>query len=243
MAKNIRANLVAPQGIVDDPEPEPISQPAIAGKGSFFLVGANAKIILNNKSVAYATDVSFSVKVRHASPRVLGRFEVETIQPLTYDVEGSLTIIRYGRGLKAFHEATGSVAPSNVSNQGNSIGSFGRQGLNLGQLGLPDSSGQFDGRADDAFNPAKFFQSQMFNIEIRQKLKSSSIDRIRHVQLGKKIGDEETTVIMLRDCRLLDMQFKLNKKSVAVQVYTFKARYMDDDTFIARKSGVGQELT
>jgi hypothetical protein len=40
-----------------------------------------------------------------------------------------------------------------------------------------------------------------------------------------------------------EMHFSLSKKGVATQTFTFKARYVDDDTFIARKSGVGQELS
>lgn len=198
----------------------------MAGKVPFFLTGANARILLNNRTVAFATDVSYSIAVKHASPRVLGRFEAEVHQPLAYDVVGSMTIIRYSRGLDRYF---GSGSPDNAQQDGNGMGSYGRaDGASVLKkaLGLPTSNG-FDGAADEALNPARFFQSKMFNIEIRQKLGST----------------DETTVVMLRDCRIENFSFELTKKGVAVQRLQFKARYADDDTFIARKSGVGQELS
>lgn len=246
----------------------------MANKTPFFLTGGNARIILNNKTVAYATSVSYRISVRHAAPRVLGRFEVEVIQPLTYDVTGSLSIIRYGRGLKSFY---GNAAPEGVSELGNSIGSYSSAsaaGIVGSALGLPTTDGQWDGRADEAFNPSKFFQSMMFNIEIRQTglasggssnnqffpeppAQGGGKDIAAGTALGKvlkkaaQIGnskistksENETPVVTLRDCRFEDMAFSLDKRGVATISMTFRARYADDDTTIARKSGVGQELS
>lgn len=206
----------------------------MAGKTPFFLTGGNARILLNNKTVAYATNVTYRVSVKHASPRVLGRFEVEVVQPLAYEVTGSLSIIRYGRGLQGYFSDHG---PDNVDNAGNSVGSYGLSSFGgaLGSaLGLPTTDGQFDGSPDDAFNPSRFFQSKMFNIEIRQKLPKKDMS---------SVGKEETPVAVLRDCRFEDMQFELNKRGVATLNLTFRARYADDDSFIARKSGVGQEFS
>lgn len=199
----------------------------MAGQVPFFLTGANARILLNNRTVAFATDVSYSVAVKHASPHVLGRFEAEVHQPLAYDVVGSMTIIRYARGIDQY---LGNKAAKDASQSGNGMGSFSRAdgagGLKKA-LGIPSSDGQFDGAADEALNPSRFFQSKMFNIEIRQKLGPN----------------DETTVVLLRDCRIENFTFELNKRGVAIQRLQFRARYADDDTFIARKSGVGQELS
>jgi len=177
----------------------------MANIGSFFLTGANGKIVVNGVTIAYATDISYRVSVKHAAPRVLGRAEVETIQPLTYDVSGTLSIIRYARGLKSQI-----ASPPDVSNSGNGVGSF---------------QGGIDGRADESFDPLRFLTSKMFVIEIRQKLPNI----------------EETTVVRLRDCRFEDMSFQLSKRSAATIQLTFRARYADDDTMIARQSGAGQE--
>lgn len=199
----------------------------MADKKPFFLTGANARILLNNKTVAFATDVNYKISVKHATPRVLGRAEVEVIQPMTYDVSGSLTVIRYGKGLKDYF---GAAAPSNVDQKGDSVGSFGLDtgaGFIGNALGFPTSDGQFNGATDEAFNPSRFFQSKMFNIEIRQTLDSNN----------------ETPVAVLRDCRFEDMSFGLTKRGVAVISMSFRARYADDDTFIARKSGAGQEFS
>lgn len=246
----------------------------MAGRTPFFLTGANAKILLNNKSVAFATDLSYKITVKHASPRVLGRYEVEVHQPLSYDVSGSFTIIRYARGLKDF---LGNNTPETTDNDGNGIGSFGKSnvaGVVGSALGLPSTDGQFDGKPDEAFNPSRFFQSKMFDIEIRQKVPGASsvngikvlgpakqsggeIEPVQGTTLGNALSpiagalnklltttlDSETVVIRLRDCRIEEMDFRLTKRGVATQTFTFKARYADDDTYIARKSGVGQELS
>ena len=216
----------------------------MASKQPFFLTGGNARILLNNKTVAYATSVNYRISVKHASPRVLGRFEIETIQPLSYDVTGSLSIIRYGRGLQSFF---GEGAPNSVTNKGNSIGSYSLAsagGVIGAALGLPTVDGQWDGRADEAFNPSRFFQSMMFNIEIRQigLVGAQTTSKIGLVGIQTQPKDE-IPVVVLRDCRFEDMQFKLSKRGVATIDFTFRARYADDDTFIARKSGVGQEFS
>jgi hypothetical protein len=199
----------------------------MAGKTPFFLSGGNAKILVNNRTVAYATNVTYRISVKNAMPRVLGRAEVEAIQPLTYDVTGSLSIIKYGRGLQSYF---GGQAPQGVDNKGNSMGSYGLSsvgGVVGGALGLPNSSGQFDGSPNEAFDPSRFFQSKMFNIEVRQKLS----------------GKDETPAALLRDCRFEDLSFQLDRRGVATIQLTFRARYADGDDMIARKSGVGQELS
>ena len=224
----------------------------MAGKKPFFLTGANARIILNNRTVAYATDVSFSVDVRHATPRVLGRFEVEVVQPLSYDVEGTLTIIKYARGMKDYVGEN----PPGVNQKGSGPGSYGSdQGILTSALGLP-SGGQFDGGAADNFNPQRFFQSKMFDIEIRQKIESGNalgggnvFQQVLNfandflVPDGLNDSPDTTIVARLRDCRFTGMDFRLSKRGLALQTYKFKARYYDDDTVVAGKSGVGQELS
>jgi hypothetical protein len=240
----------------------------VAGKTPFFLTGGNARILLNNRTVAYATNVTYKVSVKHATPRVLGRFEVEVIQPLTYDVTGTLSIIRYGRGLESYFT---SHAPESVNNKGNAVGSYGLSSFGgaLGNaLGLPTTDGQFDGSPDDSFNPSRFFQSKMFNIEIRQKIPSPGelgksswnpksltqgvqdvgqgiLDSVNDALIKDKTspGKNETSVILIRDCRFEDMSFRLDKRGVAMIDLTFRARYADSDDMLTRKSGVGQEFS
>jgi hypothetical protein len=200
----------------------------MSDKVPFFLSGGNAKILMNNKVVAFATDVSYKVSIKHASPRVLGRFEVEVHQPVAYDVAGSLTIIRYARGVKEFLRSNGKQSPDSVSNKGNGLGSFSNSPLGAvgAALGLGTLTGTADGKTNEALVPARMFQSSSFDLEIRQKLPNG-----------------EAKVILLRGCRIEDSDFRLNRRGVATQTLTFKAQYADDDTAVARKSGVGQELS
>ena len=225
----------------------------MAKKKPFFLTGANARIILNNRSVAFATDISYSISVRHATPRVLGKFEVETVQPLSYDVSGSLTIIKYARGVKKYLEDS---AVDGVSNSGSGVGSFAGDGnIITDALGLPNN-GKFDGGAGDNFNPARMFQSKMFDIEIHQKVPKKSINTVGEaftaalnffndifIPDGLNEKDDSTVVIRLRDCRFTNLDFKLSKRGLPLQTMQFTARYADDDTGVSGKSGAGQELS
>jgi len=89
------------------------------------------------------------------------------------------------------------------------------------------------------------FQSKQFDIEIRQKVPGADFSGAPILSgglFGSKLTDE-TSVVLLRDCRFTAMDFNLTKRGAALMTLSFKARYADDDTFIATKSGVGQELS
>ncbi len=235
----------------------------MANKKPFFLTGANAKIKLNGKTVAFATDISYSIQVQHVSPRVLGRFEVEDHQPVTYDVSGSFSIIRYTKGAAG---VLGNSSPVNASGAGNGIGSFGAAGIGgaIGNaIGLPNSSGQIDGRADEAFVPARMMQSRTFDIEIFQKIPGASQDvtlgsiaeNFFNNPLGTIVAAAKNPnnpllvqngvcqIALLENCRLTSSQFTLSNKNVARQTFNFVCKYAHEDGFVARKSGVGQELS
>jgi len=230
----------------------------MASQKSFFFTGANAKIKLNGRTVAFATDISYRIIVRHGSPRVLGRFEVEAHVPLSYDVEGSFSIIKYASNL-----ADKMISPKANSIKGSGIGSYGLHsgidGAIGGALGLPHPNGQFDGKADEAFIPSRMFQAKAFEIEIIQKVPVDSgntgVADIAGAFFSNPLGtvtsggsnltppEGECVLAKLEGCRITEGDFKLNKRSVATQTFTFKAQYAHEDTFIARKSGVGQELS
>lgn len=228
----------------------------MSGKVPFFLTGGNARIYINGKLIAFATDVNYRVSVKHASPRLLGKFEVEEHQPLAYDVSGSMTLIRYARGIKDFW---GSAAPDSVSQDGNGIGSMGQSGGTLGikkALGIPNGAGRFDGNADENMNPGRMYQAKSFDIEIRQLLPAKhttkgfginniSAGSLNDVLVADRVNTkkDETQIVLLRGCRISDMGFTLSKKGVATQQFAFLAQYADDDTMIAATSGVGQELS
>lgn len=201
----------------------------MAGLKPFFLTGANAIIRVNGVAIAFATNISYSVRVNHVSPRVLGRYEVEEHQPLSYDVSGSFSIIRYANGLKKeLEEGNSNKAPEGVSYGGNGIGTWGPEVGNSGQelLGLPGTSTVGNGNTGDSFTPSALNRSQMFDLQINQQLS----------------GSDECTYALIRNCRIISSDFSMGKKSTANQSFTFLAQAVDEDSFTARKSGVGQEL-
>lgn len=205
-------------------------------KNGFFIGGANAKLIVNQVTLAYATDVSYRIQVKHAAPKVLGMHEAQEISTLAYDVTGTFTIIRYTAGHKLPADG-GYKNPKDITGDGNGIGawtgSVGNSALNsLAQtLGTPFGPGAAEGRAHHSFIPSALKKGMMFDIEIRHLIKE-----------GANNSTEECAVARFRNCRITDSQFTLNKRGVATQQFSFMARYADEDTFYATKSGIGQDL-
>ena len=197
----------------------------MSGKAPFFLTGANAKIKVNNKTLAFATDISYSVEVKHADPRVLGMYEGHSIEPLAYYVTGSFTVIRYTADVKDKIRDSGRSTPNSVRNKGNGLGAIGGNDLSfgLGDFGLGAKNTEVD--MAGALNPARMQTASGFMIEIFQK----------HVG-----GD--TPVAKIRGARVTRADFNIgNKKSPAVERYTFRAVYVDEDSFLADTSGLGQQ--
>ena len=197
----------------------------MAGMIPFFLTGANAKIRVNNKTLAFCTNMQYSIKVTHVNPKVLGMYEGHSIEPTGYEVSGSFSIIKYTRGMAELHDDLhGSKAPSNVKKEGNGLGSWGPGGL-AGITGTTGAGGN-DGQAQQGLSPEKLNNSLMFDIEVYQK--------------GPH-GDDNP-VARLKNCRITQADFLLNKQGAATQTFQFMAVYADDDTIITAPSGIGQNL-
>lgn len=190
----------------------------MAGKKPFFVTGANAVINVGGVPVAFATDVSYRISVAHASPRVLGKFEVERHQPLKYDVSGNFTVIRYVRNVT---QAIPSPHPA-ADRRGNGAGHFGTTSGDF----LTSAFGLEGGRPNDNFDPSAMLRSGVFDIDIFQK-----------------IDGDNCQIAKLRGCRMVETELRVAKKGVAMQSFNFMAQYADEDSFTADKSGVGQELT
>lgn len=183
----------------------------MSGKKPFFLTGANAKIKVNGVTLAYAVDLAYSVKVEHATPTVLGMYEPSSVEPLSYSVTGTFTVIRY---VAEMQEKVGGGAKT--SNKGNGAGTWGRD------AGLLKTTG----RAYESFVPSKLSTSSSFSIEIFQKYSGGSMP-----------------VAKIRDARITASDFQIDKKSTAMQRFSFTALYADEDSFIADFSGDGQQFS
>ena len=190
----------------------------MAGLKPFFLTGANAKVRVNGVTLAYCTNIFYSVVVNHASPKVLGMFEPTSIEPLGYSVTGSFTVIRYVADASDY---SGEVAPYKVSEKkgGNGVGEWGGKNDLISRLS--------DGKAYDAMNPAKLDKAISFDIEIYQKLPNQ----------------DQRHVAKIREARITRADFNIANKTAATQVFQFTALYADEDSFLADFSGQGQQWT
>ena len=194
----------------------------MAGMRPFFLTGANAKIKVNNMTLAYCTNLSYSVQVNHATPRVLGMYEPTSIEPLSYLVTGSFTVVRYVADVK---DNVGGVSPHGANEGGNGVGNWGPDGLGK-RLAAGFNLSAPDGRAYDALNPSKLDKATGFEIYVYQKLADG----------------EQQSVTKIREARITRADFNLGVRSAATQTFTFTAVYADEDSFIADFSGRGQHL-
>ena len=67
----------------------------MAGKKAGFVTGANAKIMIDSVTVAYATNVGYDINVQTVPVEGIGRYEVWSNEPVSYTCSGSLSVIRY----------------------------------------------------------------------------------------------------------------------------------------------------
>ena len=189
----------------------------MANVSPFFITGANCKIKVNGLTLAFATDLSYSVSIPHTKARVLGSYEVDSLEPLSYDVGGSFTVIRYISDLKSKLESQGLTAPDRASNLGNGIGSWTNLAANKKNEGLGNGA---DGRADKSLVPASLQDAVTFDIEIYQKLPN-----------GETLG-----ISRIRNARIVQMGAQITKRGLMLQSFQFSAQFLDEDSFMADSS-------
>jgi hypothetical protein len=195
----------------------------MAGMKPFFLTGANAKIKVNNRTLAYCTNLSYSIEVKHQAPTVLGMYEPTSVEPLGYMVTGSFSVVRYIADVKG---KTGK-SPDGTSETGNGIGYMGPDGNSVSKLlaGFDLKNGA-DGRTYDNLNPRQLEKATGFEIEVFQKVE----------------GDQ-VSVAKIRGARITRAHFNIAVNQPANQTFNFTALYADEDSFIADFSGIGQQFS
>ncbi len=195
----------------------------MSGVKPFFITGANAKVKVNDKTLAFCTDLSYSVSILTQTPKVLGMYEGSSVEPLGYTVSGSFTVIRYAKDAKA----NIGVAPNGAAGNdaGNGVGNWGSAwGGGLGSFFARNGVGN-DGRANEALDPSKFANSVTFDVQVYQKTPSGEIG-----------------VANIRNVRITQADFSMTKKGAAQQRFNFVALYVDEDSFVADFSGQGQQF-
>lgn len=224
----------------------------MAGTKPTFITGATAKIRLNNKTLAFCSDFSCSVQVLTKTPKVLGKYEGDSVEPLGYMVSGSFTVIRYAKGIK------NALGPGNFpkglaeNDAGNGVGNWGTAwGGSAGDFFSRNGIGN-DGRAHEALDPSKFATGTTFDIQVFQKVPTGSgtsngnaLQTITDVlggsvvtNPGPEAGVDYLGVLNIKKARITQADFSINKKSPAVERFTFVALYVDGDGFVANATGV-----
>ena len=236
----------------------------MSGVRPFFLTGANAKIKLNGKTLAFCTDLSYSIEILHSTPKVLGMYEGSSVEPLGYTVSGSFTVIRYAKDIKGAVHAN-PPAGTAENDAGNGVGNWGNAWGGLGSSLIEAAGIGNGGRADEAMNPSKMAGGTTFDIQVYQKIDTrgggtvaspggvdnflGSVSTI--IQGGTNSGGgggsgpntDFVGVANIRSCRITRADFSISKKSPAIQRFNFVALYVDEDSFVADFSGNGQQFT
>ncbi len=197
----------------------------MAGIRPTFITGANAKVRVNDKTLAYCTDLSYSVSVLTQTPKILGMYEGSSVEPLGYTVSGSFSVIRYAKDVQ--EAVGGGKTPNGMAGNdaGNGVGNWGGVwGGNIGDFLARNGIGN-DGRANEALDPSKFQNSVTFDIQVYQKTP------------GGDVG-----VANIRNVRITQADFQLSKRGAAIQRFNFVALYVDEDSFVADFSGGGQQF-
>lgn len=104
----------------------------MAGIKPGFITGANARVKLDGKTLAYCTDLNYTLDVATIPIEVIGTYEVKSYEPIAYSVNGSFSVIRYTSKDSA-NGVMGAAAtgnPASVIGGGNTIG----KQINPGQI-------------------------------------------------------------------------------------------------------------
>jgi len=240
----------------------------MTGKTPFFVTGANCKIKVNGVTLAYATELSYSVVIAHQPAKVLGLYEADTIEPLSYGISGTFTVIRYVDGMTEAVKKAGGTPVKSSSRDGNGVGSFtiNRGNNPLSVFGRATGNFTNDGRTNESLNPGALSRVLPFDIEIYQQVPKpkgqnildkvgSSISRVtndildtvegRNASINPFANNSEYGSVLgvskLRDCKITGVVSNISKRGVMTQTFSFVANYLDEDSFISSPSGTGQQ--
>jgi hypothetical protein len=140
----------------------------MAGKKPGLITGSNAKIVLGGRTLAYATDIQYSVETSVIPVEVMGRMEVMCHEPIAINVSGSFSVVRYT-----------SFAKNNLpdaSANGNGVGELAAGGTDLGDM-------------SNAFNPGQILSTSTVDLQIYQRQAASGADSGGTTQEVIKISD------------------------------------------------------
>ena len=223
-----------------------------------FFTGATAKIKLNGKTLAFCQDFSCSVQIITKTPKVLGKYEGDSVEPLSYMVSGSFSVVRYAKGVKKALGGMNFPMGLAENDAGNGVGNWGTTwGGKLGDVLARNGIGN-DGRANEALDPSKFGAGTTFDIQIYQKVSNNGnvgsdsvtagVSTVTEVLGGARFdlnpgpngqpNMDYLGILNIRKARITQADFQINKRNVAIERFNFVALYVDGDGFVANASGI-----
>jgi len=144
-----------------------------------FVTGANAKIMIDNVTVAYATNVGYDINVQTIPIEGIGRYEVWSNEPVSYSCSGSLSIIRYTK-------RASESGISKVDADGNTVDQ------------VPTGA---SGNLAQHLDPSKLLVSETFDIKIFEKTKDAAneyrVIEIRDCRLTRRSGNLDKRGILM----------------------------------------------
>jgi hypothetical protein len=124
----------------------------MSAKKPGFITGANAKIKMFDKTIAFVTDLSYNIDVQTIPIEAMGRYEAYSNEPVGYTVQGGFSVIRYTPYAKT-------ALIDDVADSGNATSKI--------------ASG-----ASAHFDPSQLLESETFDIEVNQKINETSDQKL-----------------------------------------------------------------
>lgn len=187
----------------------------MTGKTTSLITGSNAKIKINGITLAYATDIQYSMSVQTIPVETMGRYEVLANEPIATIVAGSFAVVRYTSSAKG-----GGI--SGAAANGNGVGEWGDRAGGEGALVQ-----NVNGGMSTHMNPGDLLTATTVDIELYRKSINDPSVKDGGTELFKRI----------KYCRLTQMAGSVNKRGILMEQFSFVAELIDDDSFTARPSG------
>ena len=151
-----------------------------------FANGSALKIIVDDKIIAYATNLSFSDDVTHAGVGGVGSYSYDALEPVQYAARGGFSVTHYSKAAMTAIAGDNALSADKASNA--PTRSSGNNSVNGG-----------DGNSflvANSFNPVALLASRTFDIQVWQT-GTPSLDA-----KGKIIVGPEVIIFTCKDCRL-----------------------------------------
>ena len=137
-----------------------------------FLTGANAKLKIGDKILAYVMDLSYSLDTETMPIESFGRYEIIANEPVSFMCSGTFSVMRYTKAL------SGEIGVPSTSYASSTAGA---------DLGFADQ-----------LNPSRIILSTMFDIEISQQHSNVAGDGIAETKYlglyGCRITNRRATI-------------------------------------------------